>query len=388
LTKTIAVRILKSISEINMIHAQELLVAQQRSTIRDVAHSAGVSPSTVSRVLAGETRHIRAQTRERVQRAAAELDFHPNVQASALRGGRTYVIALILSDIANPFWPAFARGVQSVAHHEGYQVVLANSDWDRDTELEYLAMGHRARFDGIIINPGEVANSDLVVTEIPTVVVGPDIEFADFDVVAGDTQGGYLDALRHLADLGHRRVAHIGLLTHGATAKRRLANFQHALLEVGLPEQSEFLVAAAYTQDGGRRAMAELLALPNPPTAVLASNDQQAIGALAEAQARGVRVPHDLSIVGFDGIEATTVTTPPLTTMRVDRQSLGETAMRFLIERIEGSGPMLYRQRREPCELMVRGTTAPPLAVRPLHEGPRALDKEVAEAKSEAIACA
>jgi DNA-binding LacI/PurR family transcriptional regulator len=335
-------------------------VTPTRPTIRDVALAAGVSTATVSRVLRGETHHIRPETRERVEAAARRLGFQPNLQAAALRAGRTYVVALILSDIANPFWPDFARGVQHVARLEGYQVVLANSDWERDAELEYLAMARRARFDGIIINPGRVADADLLETGIPTVVTGTEYGFAGFDVVTGDIERGALDILRHLCGLGHHRIGFVGLQAHGPVGQKRLAEYRAALAACGVSERPDYVVEAPYTQDGGRAATARLLALPEPPTAIVASNDQQAIGALAEAQALGRRVPRDLSIVGIDGIEAAAVTTPPLTTLRVDRRRLGETAMRFLIERIEGDGPAITRRRREPCELLVRGTTAPP----------------------------
>ena len=329
-----------------------------RPTIRDVAQRAEVSTSTVSRVLSGETRHIKAETRDRVQRAAVDLQFHPNQQASALRAGRTYVVALILSDIANPFWPAFARGVQRVARLEGYQVVLANSDWIRDIELEYLAMAQRARFDGIIINPGAVTNAELLQTGIPSVISGSDIEFSDFDIVTSNTAQGMLDALRHFTDLGHQKIGFVGLPSRHPIGQKRMAEYQDALVTVGLPARSEYIVEAPYIQEGGRSAAAELLSLPDRPTAILTSNDQQAIGVLAEAQARGLNVPRELSIIGIDNIEAAAVTTPPLTTIHIDRRVLGEIAMRFLIERIENSGPPVFRRRLEPCTLVTRGTTA------------------------------
>lgn len=332
--------------------------------MRDVALQAGVSTATVSRVLGGETRHVRAETRERVQRAVADLGFHPNQQASSLRAGRTYVVALILSDIANPFWPVFARGVQRVAWRDGYQMVLANSDWVREIELEYLAMAQRARFDGIIINPGELTNAELVQTGIPAVIAGADIEFTDFDIVTSNTAQGMLDALCHFSELGHRKIGFVGLPSRHPIGRKWLAEYQEALATAGHAEHPEYSVEALYAQEGGRAAAAALLSLPEPPTAILTSNDQQAIGVLAEAQSRGFTVPGDLSIIGMDDIEAAAVTTPPLTTLHVDRHVLGEIAMRFLIERMENSGPPIYRRRLEPCRLVIRGSTAPPASER------------------------
>lgn len=330
-----------------------------RTTIHDVASRAGVSPSTVSRVLNNDLRYMRDSTRSRVEDAIRELGFQPNRQATALRGGRTYVIGLIISDIANPFWPTFARGVQRVARREGYQVVLSNSDWDREIELECLAMAQRANFDGLIINPGTLTREDLQTAQLPIVISGWGSRIAGFDAVSGDVGAGIEAAIAHLAALGHTQIGFTGISDEPTYGHDRLKDFQRAMELQGLTVRPELCVAAIYAQDGGRSALDQLLLADPPPTAVLTSNDLQAIGMLSRAQGLGINVPEDLSIIGTDDIESASVTTPPLTTIRVDREKIGEICMRFLVERIEDEGPASYRERLTPVTLMVRGSTAP-----------------------------
>lgn len=329
-----------------------------RTTIHDVAARAGVSPSTVSRVLNNDVGYMRDTTRARVEEAIRELGFQPNRQATALRGGRTYVIGLIISDIANPFWPTFARGVQRVARREGYQVVLANSDWDHDTELEYLAMAKRANFDGLIINPGTVTAEDLEAAQLPIVISGWGSRIAGFDAVSGDVGAGIESAIAHLAALGHSQIGFVGISDEPTFGHDRLKDFQRAMALQDLAVRPELCVSAIYAQEGGRTALDRLLQADPRPTAILTSNDLQAIGMLSRAQELGLNVPDDLSIIGTDDIESSSVTTPPLTTIRVDRERSGEISMRFLVERIEGEGPATHRERLTPVTLMVRGSTA------------------------------
>jgi len=338
-------------------------VAQQRPTINDVAAQAVVSKVTVSRVLNGQTKHIRAETRERVQRVARELGYEPSIAAAALRTHRSYMIALIIPDITNPIWPAVARGVQRVAHEAGYSVVLANADWDEDAERGYTAMARRASADGILLSASRLTNGDVRGVDIPTVILGSHLPFPDFDVVGIDTERGSFDAADYLAGLGHRRIAMVGPI-ESKSGQKRLRGFLAGLAANGVAERREYLINAPYTREGGTEAIRVLFALPEPPTAVFASNDQLAIGALIAAHTIGVRVPEALSVIGMDDIDAASVTWPPLTTMRRPQYAYGEAAMRFLLERIAGTAPTEVRRCLYPCELVVRGSTAPPSDVR------------------------
>ncbi len=334
-------------------------MAQRRPTINDVAAAAVVSKVTVSRVLSGQTKHVREETRNRVRQVASELGYEPSIAAAALRTNRSYTVTLIIPDITNPIWPAVARGVQHVARGAGYSVVLANADWDEGAEREYVAMARRASMDGILLNAARFTNDELRKVGIPTVVLGSHSDFPDFDQVGIDTERGSADAVRYLAGLGHRRIAMITPLALNSGQKRH-RGFLAGLTASGLTERPDYLIDAPYTREGGDRATRTLLSLPEPPTAIFASNDQLAIGALAAARGAGVRVPEDLSIVGLDDIDAASVTSPPLTTIRRPQYEYGETAMRFLLERMTGAGPSVPRRHLYPCELVVRGSAAPP----------------------------
>jgi DNA-binding LacI/PurR family transcriptional regulator len=332
---------------------------RQRYTIRDVAAAAEVSQATVSRVLAGRGRYVRQHLRDRVERAARELGYRPSMQAAALRTNRTYLVGLILRSITNPVWPEVARGVQGAARRAGYSVVLANTEWEEGSEQEYLATARRAGFDGILISPGRVTNEELRELGIPAAILGSQAEFPDFDVVGIDTEQGSADAVGHLAGLGHRRIALIAPPLDSSSGQKRRRDYRRALAGRGLAERADYVVEAPRTREGGQMAAAALLGLAEPPTALLASNDQQAIGALATAQRRGLSVPEELSIVGFDDIDAASATTPPLTTLRRPQREYGQLAMQFLLERIEGRAPEQPRRRLFPCELVVRRTTGP-----------------------------
>lgn len=334
-------------------------MTQRRPTINDVAAQAVVSKVTVSRVLSGQTKHIRAETRERVQRVARELGYEPSIAAAALRTNRSYMITLIIPDITNPIWPAVARGVQRVARAAGYSVVLGNADWDEDAERGYVAMARRTAVDGILLSASRLTNDDVRKIGIPTVILGSHSPFPDFDMVGIDTERGSFDAACYLAGLGHRRIAIVGPLAT-KSGQKRLRGFLAGVATHGIAAPPDYRIDAPYTREGGIEALRALLAQREPPTAIFASNDQLAIGALIAAYAAGVRVPEDLSIIGMDDIDAASVTSPPLTTLRRPQHEYGEAAMQFLLERIAGTAPAEARLRLYACELVVRGSTAPP----------------------------
>src|SRR5262245_3495662 len=290
--------------------------APRRFTIRDVAARARVSEATVSRVLRGQAIHVREDTRRRVLRVATELRYQPSTAAVALRTSRTYAIGLVIPDLDNPIWPAVAHGVQQVARPAGFSVVLGVTDWEAQDEVDYLAMAQRGSFDGLLINPARATNEELRRTGVPAVVLGSHIDFPDFDVVGVDTELGIRDAIQHLFALGHRRVGLIAPPLELNSGRKRYRAYQAGLAACGLAERDEYVVPVPYSRPGGAEAVRRLIGLAEPPTAVVAGNDQQAIGALYAAQAAGVEVPRDLSIVGLDDLDAASVTSPPLTTLR------------------------------------------------------------------------
>jgi LacI family transcriptional regulator len=189
----------------------------QRPTIIDVARLAGVSKTTVARVVGGEDNLVREQTRERVLKAIAELGYERNAVAGSLRSKKTFMIALCIPDITNPFWPEVARGVQDTIEAGGYATVTVNSDWSAGREESYLRMVRRNRFDGLIINPMTTDRQALTDLDIPVVILGSGDNFSELDSVGSDTETAAQDALEYLFELGHRRIA----LIAGRSARRR-----------------------------------------------------------------------------------------------------------------------------------------------------------------------
>lgn len=335
---------------------------KRRPTIIDVAKQAGVSKTTVSRVVSGDDARVRESTRRRVRAAVEALGYEHNAVASSLRTDRTNIIMLAIPDITNPFWPDVARGVQDVMDREGYAVVFANSDWTGQREATFLQMAGRNRFDGILINPIEVTNDELKATRIPTVVLSSGCEYPDFDAVGSDSYGAARQALEHLIGLGHRRIGLIRGRRSHRPQHSRLAGYLDYLAEQGLPIDDRLVVEVSFDEKGGFQAVEQLLALAEPPTAVFASNDLLAIGALHAAHAAGLHVPSDLSIVGLDDIHAASTTTPPLTTIAKPKATIGQQAAHFLLDHLRNRAPAEPRRQIVACHLLARGTTAPPAA--------------------------
>lgn len=331
-------------------------------TIIDVARAAGVSKSTVSRVIADDGQSVSEATRERVLAAIEALGYVPNAIASSMRTTRTNIIMLAIPDITNPYWPEVARGVQDVMDEEGYAVVFANSDWDGARERTYLDMARRNRFDGILINPVQISRQALQETGIPTVILGTRGAYGAFDRVGADSYAGIHMATTHLIELGHQRIGLILGERQSNSRDNRLAGYQDALLTAGLPFSKSLVTQVPFMRQGGKTAFLELTHLADPPTAIVCANDIIAIGALQAAHELGVRVPEEISITGLDDIDAAAATSPPLTTVSKPKYDIGRQAAIFLLERIRGDAPAAPRQLVFAGELKIRGTTAPPPA--------------------------
>jgi len=333
---------------------------KSRPTIIDVAERAGVSKSTVSRVVADDGQGVSEKAKKRVQQAIEALGYVPNAIASSMRTARTNTIMLAIPDITNPFWPEVARGVQDVMDEEGLAVVFANSDWDKRREESYLAMARRNRFDGLLINPVEIGNDILAGSGIPTIVLGAGNEYPDFDRVGADSYAATQIALDHLFALGHRRIGLILGERHSPSRDSRLAGYNDFFHRQQLPVETNLITTVSFTENGGEVGLKRLLAQTSAPTAVFCANDVIAIGALHAAHAAGLHVPGDLSIVGLDDIYAAATTSPPLTTVAKPKYEIGRQAAMFLLERIVGEGPEMPRRLLLAGRLQVRGSTASP----------------------------
>ncbi len=336
------------------------MASAKRPTIKDVARLAGVSKTTVARVVSGEQDRVRAETRERVLRAVEMLAYERNAVASSLRTDQTFIVALSIPDIMNPFWPEVARGVQDTFEARGYTVALLNSDWDARREAIHLQTVRRNRFDGLVLNPIRIANAELRALKTPTVLLGSGGDFPDFDSVGSDSAGAVSTALEHLIALGHRRIGLIAGISQRRVSDTRYEGYLELHRRHALPLDATLIVRCPYSQDEGAAAMRRLLALERPPTAVLAGNDLLAIGALRAAQQAGQRVPADLSIIGIDDIAASSATSPPLTTVAKPKYEIGAQAASLLLDRICARTSAPPRHRSLQGQLQVRETTAPP----------------------------
>jgi LacI family transcriptional regulator len=336
-------------------------------TIRDVARHAGVSVATVSHVI-NETHYVTPELHERVFDAIRELDYRPNKLARALSRQAIPLLALIVPDISNPYWSAVARAVQDVTDQHEYSVIVCSSDGMPEREARFLRT-LSGWVSGMILHPYHLASehvSRLSGDQVPVVILGdfttPTKQPAHWDQVTSSNLEGARLAVEHLIQLGHRRIGFVQGAEGTPSSLRRLAGYRSALEQAGLPIQDELIAPGDYTQAGGRRALASLLALAQPPTAVFCANDLTAFGALEVAHRRGLEVPGDISIVGFDDIDEAASAQPPLTTISQPPRRVGTVTAETLIERLGGRIEPTFRS--VPGTLMVRQSTAPPRAAR------------------------
>jgi LacI family transcriptional regulator len=329
-----------------------------RVTIADVARHAQVSKTTVSHVVSGK-RPVSAMTRDRVERSIVTLGYRPDGLARSLRTRRTHMIALILPDITNPYYPVLARGLEARIEPDGYRAFICSSDGDPDRERAYLREVCDRGVDGIVLDSFHLTVDDLQVAtggRLPLVWIGgAPMEHPGVDSVRSDDEAGAYAATRHLIERGHRRIAMIDGPPGSGTA--RSAGYRRALSDAGVPPYPEPLPRTDWTRAGGRRTVAAVLALAPRPTAVFCSNDLTAIGALDAARDAGLAVPRDLAMVGFDDIEAATLVTPALTTVVNPAIDIGRTAAKMLAERMTGAHQGPARTITLPSPLVVRGSS-------------------------------
>jgi LacI family transcriptional regulator len=270
------------------------------------------------------------------------LGYRHNGLARSLRTRQTYTVGLIIPDVSNAYYPQLARGVQDAADEAGYTVFLCNSDRRPENEVRLLATLEQRRVDGVILDasgPSENVLAALRRLVPPVVLVGSRIDDPRRDVVKMAPHGGY-EAVRHQIARGHRRIALIGgPPVSGSDRLAKAGGYLLALEEAGIAPDPALAVQGDYTREGGERAMARLLALPEPPTAVFAGNDLMAIGALLAARTAGLRVPADLAIAGYDDIPEAAVTFPALTTVAVPKYEMGRSAAELLLRRVRGDAP-------------------------------------------------
>jgi LacI family transcriptional regulator len=296
------------------------------------------------------------------------LGYSPSVVARSLKSGRHGALGVIVPDITNPFFSALVKGINQEVRTSGYQVILGNSDEDAQQE-EALLAALTQRTDGLIIAPlveGDLSLVGLEDSTMPVVLVDRDITFATrFDRVLVDNLSGARQAVEHLAALGHRNIAHIGGPIGSTPGRARHEGFLAAMAEQGIPVQEGLIRISDFREEGGRESMADLWSQANRPTAVFVANNLMTIGALKFLHESGVRVPQDISIVGFDDVSLAGLLNPPLTVIRRPDIEQGARAARLILARLEQeNGPAMAEPASEritlPVHLVVRGSTAAP----------------------------
>ncbi len=332
------------------------------ATIKDVALRAGVSVTTVSHVV-NDTRHVSAKGRERVEEAIRELGYVPNAMARSLKSNTTSTLGMLIPNSSNPYFAEIVRIVEDRCFGAGYTLVLCNTDDEPRRQSVYLQVLAERRIDGLIVVSTGAGDDDSLVTQlhglrIPTVLVDREIADPACDLVeTAHMQGGLL-AVRHLLSLGHKRIACIGGPVGVMPSEQRIEGWRIALAEAGAtPSTDALLWRGGFTSQGGYEAMHAILRTEQAPSAVFVCNDLMAIGALRAAHESGVHVPDDLSIVGFDDIELSAYTSPPLTTVAQPKERIGALAVDMLLERVGGKRRDARKVVLQP-ELRVRASTA------------------------------
>lgn len=328
-------------------------------TLAEVAHAAGVSRMTASRAL-NDRPGVSRKVREEIVRIAAELGYQVNRTAQKLSSGRSRIIGLVAVQIQSPFETEVIAGAVRAARTAGYEMLVYSlADVTEPPGsvthlLEQIA-------DGVIALLPYTYHylKSLAAARVPVITVEDGVERLEFPSIGCDSYQGALAAVGHLADLGHRRIGFITGNEILASARERRRGYLDVLAERGLPRDAALIVKGDYNQLAGFEAARRLLALSRPPTAIFAANDATALGVLSAAQELQLRVPGDLSVVGFDDVPQATQIHPPLTTVRQPMQQMGRSAVNTLLAMLAGiepASPVITF----PTELIVRGSTAPP----------------------------
>jgi len=326
-------------------------------TIKDVARLSGVSSMTVSRVINGSER-VSLETRQRVESAIAELGYVPSRLARGLIRQKTGTLALIVPDVANPFFTLIVRGAEDVARRAGYRMILADTRADLTIERDVIEEMLAHRVEGIMIAPVSDRSKGhlqrLATYGVEFVLIDRTVSGIESDVVTGDNVGGARRLVEHLISLGHRRIGFITESDEVSTARDRRQAYEAALAAAGLSYDPSLIVRSTVDPPGGFEGMRRLLELDEPPTAVFTVNNLVALGAIEAVRAHELEVPDDIALVCFDDIEYASRLYPFLTVMAQPAETLGTLGTQLLLERIEGRAPEQPRVVVLPAQFVVR----------------------------------
>jgi LacI family transcriptional regulator len=325
-------------------------------TIHDVAKRAGVGSITVSRVI-NNSGYASEETRQLVMEAVNEMGYVPNRLASSLRSRRTNVLALVMTDITNPFFTVAARGVEDVASQAGYTVIFCNTDEDLSKEQKYIDVLMQNRVDGILLVPSDSESSSIETLQkkgIPVVVIDRRVSEKQVDQVRCDSVAGAEQLTQLLIALGHRQIALVNGPQNVSTASDRLIGFSRALASAGLDLSAQVVISGAYTRESGREMTRQVLEMSPRPTALFAANNFIALGALRALEEAGIRVPDDMAVVTFDDLPESLVVSPFLTVAAQPVYEMAAKATEMLIKRLSSKGPEDFEEIVFPTQLIVR----------------------------------
>ena len=330
-------------------------------TIRDVAKRAGVAPITVSRAI-NRSGPVSEETRKRVESAIDELGYVPNRVATSLRSNRTHLVALILSDITNTFWVEIMRGIEDTVTKRGFHMILGNSDDSAVKEEELLRSLAERRVDGFILRPADTQGKSVKLAQsygIPIVILDYALPDVKVDIVRGDSEGGAYQLTKLLLDLGHRRIAILSGPRRASTATMRVDGYRRALEEVGVEVGPGWIYYGDFTLESGHRMTEQALALAPRPTALLAANNRIAFGMLRALRDAGLRVPEDISVVGFDELPIEAAEHPFLTVAEQSPNDIGRRAAELLLSRVSGQAPSASQEIVLPTKVVFRDSCRP-----------------------------
>jgi LacI family transcriptional regulator len=334
------------------------------ATIRDVAKLAGVAPITVSRAL-NNSGYVSQATRERVKAAIEELGYVPNMLGPSLRFQQTMILAVVITDITNPFWTTVTRGIEDVAQANGYSTILCNTDESESKQEQYLQMLLRRRVDGILLVPAcsETKSIEMIKKQdIPVVVLDRQIGNLDVDVVRADSEEGAFLLVQYLLSLGHRNIAMLAGPKNVSTAIDRTAGYRRALDDAGNAVNEELIYWGNFTQESGYENARMVTDMDPRPTAIFAANNFIAIGAMQALKEKGLHIPEDVALVTIDDIPPAYTLEPFLTVAIQPADEMGRQAARLLLDRIKNPEDESFQNVVLPTKMIIRASSGSRIA--------------------------
>lgn len=325
-------------------------------TIKDVAEKAGVSISTVSRALSGNV-PVSPETKAKIFQAVEELNYRPNAVAQGLKNGKSRTIGLVIPNFRSLVFPIAIQGIAEVADRHGYTLILCNTEEDTAVERQYINNLRRRLIDGLIFTTATAESEHILQLKeegFPVVLLLRQMEAAPVDAVIADNFQGAYEGAGFLLDRGYRRIGFVNGTLKLDLYRQRFAGFKQALRDRGVSAEEALISHDAAGWEDGYRAMQRLLALPSPPEAVFATSDPKAFGVIKAIRERGLAIPEEIAVLGFDNLETAQLVSPPLTTIAQPFYEMGKRAGERLVRLMQGEDTALPIVEKLPVELVVR----------------------------------